>query len=52
MIKNRIDCEEFLELSPRILVRTEIEVFSLEHANEVLAAQREGSIKGSGVLVP
>ena len=48
----RIDGEELLELAPRIPVRTEIEVFPLEHANEALAALREGRIKGAGVLVP
>ena len=48
----RIDGEELLELAPRIPVRTEIEVFPLEHANEALAALREGRIKGAGVLAP
>jgi propanol-preferring alcohol dehydrogenase len=48
----RADGEEFLELAPRIPVRTEIEVFPLEQANEALAALRAGRIKGAGVLVP
>lgn len=48
----RTDGEEFLELAPRIPIRTEIEVFPLEHANEALAALREGRIKGAGVLAP
>lgn len=48
----RLDGEEFLELAPRIPIRTEVEVFPLEHANEALAALREGRIKGAGVLVP
>jgi propanol-preferring alcohol dehydrogenase len=48
----RNDAEEFLALAPRIPVRTEIEVFPLEQANEALAALREGRIKGAGVLVP
>lgn len=48
----RTDGEEFLEIAPRIPIRTEIEVFQLEHANEALAALREGRIKGAGVLVP
>ena len=48
----RADGEEFLELAPRIPVRTEIEVFALEHANEALAALRAGRIRGAGVLVP
>lgn len=48
----RSDAEEFLELAPRIPVRTEIEVFPLEHANEALSALRSGRIRGAGVLVP
>ena len=48
----RADGDEFLELAPRIPVRTEIEVFPLEQANEALAALRAGRIKGAGVLVP
>ena len=48
----RSDAEEFLELAPRIPIRSEVEVFPLEHANEALAALREGRIRGAGVLVP
>lgn len=48
----RRDGEEFLELAPQIPVVAEIEVFPLEHANEALAALREGRIRGAGVLVP
>ena len=48
----RTDGEEFLQLAPRIPVRTEVEVFPLEQANQALSALREGRIRGSGVLVP
>lgn len=48
----RVDGEEFLSLAPQIAIRTEIEVFPLEHANEALAALREGRIRGAAVLVP
>jgi alcohol dehydrogenase, propanol-preferring len=48
----RLDGEEFLELAPQIPVETAIEVFPLEHANQALAALREGRIRGAGVLVP
>ncbi len=48
----RADGVEFLELAPRIPLRTEIEVFGLEHANQALAALRAGRIRGAGVLVP
>jgi len=48
----RTDGEEFLDLAPRIPVKTEIEVFPLEHANEALSSLRAGGIRGAGVLVP
>jgi alcohol dehydrogenase, propanol-preferring len=47
----RRDGEEFLALAPRVPVRTEVEVFPLESANQALAALREGRIKGAGVLL-
>jgi propanol-preferring alcohol dehydrogenase len=46
----RCDGEEFLALAPQVPVRTEIEVFPLEQANEVLARLREGRITGAAVL--
>jgi propanol-preferring alcohol dehydrogenase len=46
----RRDGEEFLPLCPRVPVRTEVQVFPLEAANEALAALRAGRIRGSGVL--
>jgi len=48
----RIDGDEFLQLAPRIPVRTEVEVFPLEQANQALAALRAGAVRGAGVLVP
>ncbi|HEX9079788.1 MAG TPA: hypothetical protein VF795_09380, partial [Desulfuromonadaceae bacterium] len=48
----RRDGEEFLFLAPRVPVRTEVEMFRLEQANEALAALRNGRIRGAGVLVP
>jgi len=48
----RRDGEEFLALAPQIPVRTEIQVFPLEHANEALAALREGRVRAAAVLVP
>lgn len=47
----RRDGEEFLALAPRIPVRTEIEIFALEQANEALARLRSGRIQGAAVLV-
>jgi alcohol dehydrogenase, propanol-preferring len=47
----RKDGDEFLALAPQIPVRTEVQAFPLEQANEALAALRSGSIRGAGVLV-
>ena len=46
----RRDGEEFLELAPRIPVRTDITPFPLEQANEALDAVRTGRVHGSAVL--
>jgi len=46
----RQDGLEFLRLAPQARVRTEVEIFPLEQANEALAALREGRIRGAAVL--
>lgn len=46
----RRDGEEFLELAPRVPVRTEVEVFRLEAANDALERLRAGRIRGAAVL--
>jgi propanol-preferring alcohol dehydrogenase len=46
----RLDGEEFLGLAPQVPVRTEIEVFPLEQANDALGQLRAGEIRGSAVL--
>ena len=46
----RQDGVEFLSLAPQIPIKTEVEVFPLDKANEALAALREGKINGSAVL--
>jgi alcohol dehydrogenase, propanol-preferring len=46
----RRDGEEFLELAPRVPVRTDVEVFPLEHANEALERLRAGRLRGAAVL--
>jgi propanol-preferring alcohol dehydrogenase len=46
----RRDGEEFLELAPRVPVRTEVEVFPLEAANEALDRLRAGRVRGAAVL--
>jgi alcohol dehydrogenase, propanol-preferring len=47
----RRDGEEFLALAPKIPVRTEVQIFRLEDANEALARLRSGKIQGAAVLV-
>ena len=47
----RRDGEEFMALAPKIPVRTEVEIFSLEEANEALGRLRAGKIHGAAVLV-
>ncbi len=48
----RRDGEEFLALAPRVPVRTHVELFPLEQANEALAKLRRGEVRGALVLVP
>ncbi|HSL00086.1 MAG TPA: zinc-dependent alcohol dehydrogenase family protein [Rubrobacteraceae bacterium] len=47
----RRDGEEFLDLAPKVPVRTEVVPFPLDAANEALDALREGDIRGAAVLV-
>jgi propanol-preferring alcohol dehydrogenase len=48
----RRDGEEFLEVAPRIPVRTTVERFALEEANDALERLRSGEVRGAAVLVP
>ena len=48
----RRDGEEFLALAPRVPVRTEVEVYPLEQANEALDRLRAGRVRGAAVLKP
>jgi propanol-preferring alcohol dehydrogenase len=47
----RRDGEEFLALAPKVPVKTTVETFPLERANEALARLRGGRINGAAVLV-
>jgi propanol-preferring alcohol dehydrogenase len=47
----RADGREFMALAPRVPVRTEVERYPLEEANEALARLRDGRIRGAAVLV-
>ena len=46
----RRDGEEFLALAPQVPVRTEVEAFPLEQANEALDRLRRGDVRGAAVL--
>jgi propanol-preferring alcohol dehydrogenase len=47
----RRDGEEFLDLAPRIPVRTKVQTFPLAQANEALRRLRAGQVRGAAVLV-
>ena len=46
----RKDGEELLEIAPKVPVKTEVQVFSLEQANDALDNLRSGNIEGAAVL--
>jgi alcohol dehydrogenase, propanol-preferring len=48
----RADGEEFLELAPRVPVRTEVERFALEDTGRALERLRAGDLRGAAVVVP
>ena len=48
----RRDGKEFFLIAPRIPVKTTVQTFQLEEANEALARLREGKIRGAAVLIP
>jgi len=48
----RVDGNEFLALAPEVPVRTQVEVFPLEQANDALERLRHGGIRGAAVLQP
>jgi propanol-preferring alcohol dehydrogenase len=47
----RRDGEEFMALAPKVPVRTDIQTFRLDEANEALSRLRAGHIHGAAVLV-
>ncbi|HXS43118.1 MAG TPA: zinc-dependent alcohol dehydrogenase family protein, partial [Solirubrobacteraceae bacterium] len=48
----RADAVEFLDLAPRVPVRTHVTTFALEEAERALDAVRSGALEGGAVLVP
>jgi propanol-preferring alcohol dehydrogenase len=47
----RRDGEEFIEIAPRVPVRTKTEMFPLEEANTALEKFRSGHLNGTAVLM-
>ena len=47
----RRDGDELMALAPKVPIRTEVEIFPLEEANEALNRLRAGQIRGAAVLV-
>ena len=48
----RADGAEFLELAPKVPVRTEVTTFPLANANEALEHVRARDLRGAAVVVP
>jgi alcohol dehydrogenase, propanol-preferring len=48
----RADATEFLDLAPRVPVRTHVTTFALEEAEAALDAVRGGAIEGAAVIIP
>jgi propanol-preferring alcohol dehydrogenase len=48
----RRDGEELLALAPRVPVRTHVQEYPLQAANEALSDLREGKVTGAAVLIP
>jgi propanol-preferring alcohol dehydrogenase len=46
----RKDGEDFMQLAPKVPVRTEIREFPLQEANEALQHLRAGELRGAAVL--
>lgn len=47
----RQDGDDFFSIAPRVPVRTTIQTFKLEEANQALSQLREGKLHGAAVLV-
>ena len=47
----RQDGEEFLELAPKVPIKTQVQTFPFTQANQALNALRSGKIQGAAVLV-
>lgn len=47
----RADGEAFMALAPRVTVRTQVQTYPLERANDALDDLRSGRVHGAGVLI-
>ncbi|MFH0351512.1 MAG: zinc-dependent alcohol dehydrogenase family protein [Chromatiales bacterium] len=47
----RQDAEELLSIAPQVPIKTRVQAYALEEANEALRRLREGAIEGAAVLV-
>jgi propanol-preferring alcohol dehydrogenase len=47
----RQDAKEFLQIAAEIPIRTTVQTFALQEANEALLALKRSEIDGAGVLV-
>jgi propanol-preferring alcohol dehydrogenase len=48
----RADGERFMALAPAVPVRTQVEPFALERANEALERLRGGDVRGAVAIMP
>ena len=48
----RQDARDFLQVAHDLHIRPQVQVFSLEHANEALMSVKEETVHGSAVIVP
>jgi propanol-preferring alcohol dehydrogenase len=48
----RADARQFLEIAPKVPVKTHVQTYPLRGANRALSDLREGRLRGAAVLVP
>jgi alcohol dehydrogenase, propanol-preferring len=48
----RADGDAFFTLLAELALRTHVQTFSLDDANEAIAAVRQGQLNGAAVLIP
>ena len=48
----RADARDFLDLAAKIRLEPKVMVFTLDNANDALAAVRNDAVDGSAVIIP